>query len=168
VISVIEVNFDTEFAVVQFWVKGQDVTGRRNGPKSCPQPETPGSIDWCQLNAIQLNCRAGSVFEVGLDYEVKPGWTAWEEGGEAFMCSLFEHSDGHQAAIGLRDYEWVEDNFDLSVQDAATLPSKSWAKYKAKSSVEPEFEVSLALTRTPADDMEALPPWLYVDKIHKI
>ncbi|MYM55048.1 hypothetical protein [Thalassovita mangrovi] len=163
----IEVTFDTGFAEVRFWAKGEGISGHRSGPKTWPKPVTPGPIDWCHLDALVLNCSAGSVFEVGLDYTEKHGWKAWEEGGEALMCALFEHVDGHQAAIGLRDYEWAEEHMNLTVQDAAKLPAKAWAKYKANSSAEREFEISLALTNSPADDMEALSPWLYVDKILK-
>lgn len=163
----VELNFDTEFALIKFWAKGEGVKGKGSGSKVSPQPEPGVRIDWCELDAIILNCVAGSVFEVGLDYTVKEGWRVREEGGEAFMCALFEHVDGHQAAIGLRDYDWIEEQMDISIQAAAELPAKPWAKYKANSSAEFEFEISLALTASPNDETEALSPWLFVDKALK-
>lgn len=163
----VELTFDTEFALVKFWAQGEGVIGTGSGPKASPQPEPGVRIDWCQLESILLNSIAGSVFEIGLDYKVKEGWQAWEEGGEAFMCTLFEHVEGHQAAIGFRDYEWIEEKMDLSIQSAAKLPAKPLAKYKAKTSAQFEFEISLAMTTSPSDETEALSPWLFVDKALK-
>ncbi len=163
----IEVAFSSEFAEVSFWAKGENLAGTGRVVDVSPEPKPTLRLDWRRYGKLILNCEAGSFFEVGLDYTTANGWTANEEGGEAFMCSLFEHHDGHQAAIGLRDYDWNAEHLALAIVNSALLPAKSWAKYKANSSADLEFEISLALTKSPIDDVEGLSPWLYVDQALK-
>jgi len=163
----VEVSFDTAFAQVKFWAKGDGLKGRVRGQQPCPPRELGFRADWCILDALHLECPAGAVVEIGLDYCAKDGWTAWQEGGEFFDCALFEHADGHQAAISLRDYEWLEDKFDMTLVEGARHPAPFRASFKTNSPAEREIEISLALTNSPANDFETIAPWLIVDKALK-
>lgn len=156
------IEVDTKFARVSLWWTGLE--GIRRGPENVPAPDAPHRIDWCVLDTLCFKVEVEAVFEVGLKVEPKAGWLSWQEGGEYFDCVLFEHTEGHQACVGLRDYEWFEQRYGLKCLESAQHPVPFRAKFKATRSAPIEIEMSLAMTTSPVTDAEGISPWLVTDR----
>jgi len=160
----VEAFFDTDFARVTIRAKGEGLKGKRRGPQQCPDPRPGFRIDWCVLDALRLEWPTDTVIDVSLELDAKAGWTMSQEDGEALICTTFEHAEGHQAAVGMRDYDWLARVLNMTFLEGSGSQSPFRARFKTKSSAERDIEISLALTLLPATETEANSPWFMVDK----
>ena len=123
-------------------------------------------VDDSELHLASMNCEAGEVLSVTLSLELKDGWRSEYMSGESLDAFEVTAVDGHVAAIGMRDPEWLCIRFGLEIVDANKPDAEAnllHASYRVLNADPINIQAALAWTNQPTTDREKDSPWFAVD-----